>query len=102
MNFINKVIFGNFLIEKNIFKNWKMVALLFSMAIFMIFSSHSVDKKIIIISDLETEISNLESDYVEKRKQLMKLKMHSNVISKMKKIGLKKFNNPPKKIIVKR
>jgi len=27
---------------------------------------------------------------------------NSNVISKMKKIGLKKFNNPPKKIIVKR
>ena len=52
----------------------------------MIFSSHTVDKKIIIISDLETEISNLESDYVNKRKQLMKLKMHSNVISEMKKI----------------
>ena len=102
MNFINKVLFGNFLIEKNIFKNWKLVVYLFLMATFMIFSSHTVDKKIIIISDLETEISNLESDYVNKRKQLMKLKMHSNVISEMKKIGLKKFNNPPKKIVVKR
>ena len=91
MNFINKVLFGNFLIEKNIFKNWKLVVYLFLMAIFMIFSSHSVDKKIIRISDLETEISNLESNYVDKRKQLMKLKMHSNVVSQMKKIGLKKI-----------
>ena len=47
MSLINKILLGNFLIEKNIFKNWKLVVYLFIMAIVMIFSSHLVDKKII-------------------------------------------------------
>ena len=100
MRLINKILLGNFLIEKNIFKNWKLVVYLFIMAIVMIFSSHLVDKKIIKISDLENEISYLESKYVENRKKVMELKMHSNVISEMKKIGLKNYNIPPKKILV--
>ena len=100
MRLINKILLGNFLIEKNIFKNWKLVVYLFIMAILMIFSSHMADKKIIKISDLENEISYLESKYVENRKKVMELKMHSYVISEMKKIGLKSYNTPPKKILV--
>ena len=100
MSLINKILLGNFLIEENIFKNWKLVVYLFIMAIVMIFSSHLVDKKIIKISDLENEISYLESKYVENRKKVMELKMHSNVILEMKKIGLKSYNIPPKKILV--
>lgn len=100
MKLINKILLGNFLIEKNIFKNWRLVLYLFFMAIVMIFSSHLVDKKIIKIGDLENDISYLESEYVENRKMVMKLKMHSNVISEMKSIGLKSYNTPPKKILV--
>ena len=47
----------------------------------MIFSSHSVDKKIISIADLKYEISVLESEFLENRKSVMRLKMESNVIS---------------------
>ena len=100
MKLINKILLGNFLIEKNIFKNWRLVLYLFFMAIVMIFSSHLVDKKIIKISDLENDISYLESEFVENRKMVMKLKMQSNVISEMKSIGLKSYNIPPKKILV--
>lgn len=100
MKLINKILLGNFLIEKNIFKNWRLVVYLFFMAIVMIFSSHLVDKKIIKISDLENDISYLESEFVENRKMVMKLKMQSNVISEMKSRGLKSYNIPPKKILV--
>ena len=100
MNKINKIIFGNFLIEEGSFKSWKLVTFLFIMAIIMIFSSHYIDKKIILIGDLKNDVSVLESEFVENRKSVMKLKMESNVASAMKERGIKSFNKPPKKIIV--
>ena len=100
MNKINKIILGNFLIEEGSLKNWKLVTFLFIMAIIMIFSSHSIDKKIILIGDLKNDVSVLESKFLENRKRVMKLKMESNVSSIMKERGIKSFNTPPKKIIV--
>ena len=100
MNKINKIILGNFLIEEGSLKNWKLVTFLFIMAIIMIFSSHSIDKKIIFIGDLKNDVSVLESKFLENRKSVMKLKMESNVSSIMKERGIKSFNKPPKKIIV--
>ena len=100
MNKINKIILGNFLIEEGSLKNWKLVTFLFIMAIIMIFSSHYIDKKIILIGDLKNDVSVLESEFVDNRKSVMKLKMESNVTSVLKDRGIKNFNNPPQKIIV--
>ena len=66
----------------------------------MIFSSHLVDKKIISISDFKNEISVLESEFLENRKSVMKLKMESNVVSLMKERKIKSSKKPPKKIII--
>jgi hypothetical protein len=68
MSNINKIILGNFLIEKGSFKKWRFVTVLFIMAVIMIFSSHLVDKKIISIADLKYEISVLESEFLENQK----------------------------------
>lgn len=100
MNSINKIILGNFLIEEGSIRNWRFVIFLFIMAIIMIFSSHLVDKKIILISDLKNEISVLESEFLESRKSVMKLKMESNVVSLMKERKIKSSKKPPKKIII--
>jgi len=100
MNSINKIILGNFLIEEGSIRNWRFVIFLFIMAIIMIFSSHLVDKKIISISDFKNEISVLESEFLENRKSVMKLKMESNVVSLMKERKIKSSKNPPKKIII--
>jgi len=100
MNSINKIILGNFLIEEGSIRNWRFVIFLFIMAIIMIFSSHLVDKKIISISDFKNEISVLESEFLENRKRVMKLKMESNVVSLMKERKIKSSKNPPKKIII--
>ena len=56
MNNLNKIILGNFLIEKGSFKKLRFVTVLFVMAVIMIFSSHLVDKKIISIADTKYEI----------------------------------------------
>tara|TARA_B100000780_G_scaffold65373_2_gene42913 strand:+ start:7141 stop:7446 length:306 start_codon:yes stop_codon:yes gene_type:complete len=100
MNSINKIILGNFLIEEGSIRNWRFVIFLFIMAIIMIFSSHLVDKKIISISDFKNEISVLESEFLENRKRVMKLKMESNVVSLMKERKIKSSKKPPKKIII--
>jgi len=100
MNSINKIILGNFLIEEGSIRNWRFVIFLFIMAIIMIFSSHLVDKKIISISDFKNEISVLESEFLENRKSVMKLKMESNVVSLMKERKIKSSKKPPKKIII--
>ena len=100
MNSINKIILGNFLIEEGSVRNWRFVIFLFIMAIIMIFSSHLVDKKIISISDFKNEISVLESEFLENRKRVMKLKMESNVVSLMKERKIKSSKKPPKKIII--
>lgn len=100
MSKINKIVLGNFLIEEGSLRNWRFVIFLFTMAILMIFSSHSVDKKIISISDFKNEISALESEFLENRKKVMKLKMESNVALLMKERKIKTSNKPPKKIII--
>ena len=100
MSKINKIVLGNFLIEEGSLRNWRFVIFLFTMAILMIFSSHSVDKKIISISDFKNEISVLESKFLENRKKVMKLKMESNVALLMKERKIKTSNKPPKKIII--
>ena len=100
MNKINKIVLGNFLIEEGSLKNWRFIIFLFSLAIIMIFSSHSVDKKIISIADLQYEISVLESEFLENRKSVMRLKMESNVASFMIEREIKSSKNPPKKVII--
>ncbi len=100
MRILNKILFGNFLINRGVSKNWKLVACFFVMAIIMIFSSHSIDKKIILISDLKNNITNLESQFIENRQKVMKLRMETNVALSMREKEIKNYNNPPLKIIV--
>ena len=59
-----------------------------------------VDKKIISIGDLKNEISVLESEFLENRKSVMKLKMESNIALLMKESKIKSSKKPPKKIII--
>lgn len=67
----------------------------------MIASSHSADKKVHEIARLNNEVKELRSAFVDRRKQLMGLKMESSVIKKMEVKGIKPSIIPPKKIIVK-
>ena len=66
----------------------------------MIYSSHSVDEKIILISDVKNEVSVLQSEFIDNRKKVMKLKMESNVASVMIDKKIKSSTSPPKIIII--
>ena len=78
-----------------------MLIFLASLALIMIGSSHSIDKKVQEIATLNKEMRELRSEFVATRSDLMKLKMESSIIKKLEEKGLFIAENPPQKIIVK-
>jgi predicted aconitase len=92
---------GKFLVDEDAPKNWKMLIFLTSLALIMIGSSHSIDKKVQKIAVLNKEMRELRSTFVATRSNLMKMKMESSIINKLEDKGLFVADNPPQKIIVK-
>ncbi|MDB9901726.1 FtsL-like putative cell division protein [Flavobacteriaceae bacterium] len=99
-NSLKKIILGKFLINDGSLKNWGYVFFLFTICLIMIYSSHLVDSKIIKISELKNEISLLQSNFINKRKEVMILKMESNVLVVMNDRNIESSTIPPKKIII--
>ena len=98
---IYSILKGTFLVSDDSFKNWRMIIFISFLAIVMIGSSHSADKKVHEIARLNNEVKELRSAFVDGRKKLMGLKMESSVILKMSEKGLSPSVIPPKKIKVK-
>ena len=98
---IYSILKGTFLISDDSFKNWRMIIFLSLLAIVMIASSHSADKKVHEIARLNNEVKELRSAFVDGRKKLMGIKMESSVVQKMSEKGIKPSVIPPKKIRVK-
>lgn len=98
---IYSILKGTFLVSDDSFKNWRMIIFISVLAIGMIASSHSADKKVHEIARLNNEVKELRSAFVDGRKKLMGLKMESSVVLKMTEKGLSPSVIPPKKIKVK-
>lgn len=97
---IYDVLKGKFLVDEDAPKNWRMLIFLAVLALIMIGSSHSIDKKVQKIADLNKEMRELRNAFVATRSNLMKVKMESAIIEKMEDKGLYIPENPPQKIIV--
>ena len=97
---IYKVLRGTFLISEDSFKNWRLILFLSALAVIMIASSHSADRKVHEIAALNEEVKELRSAFVEGRSKLMRLKMESSVRTKLAEKGLQPSDVPPKKIQV--
>lgn len=98
---INSILRGKFLISEDSFKNWKLILFLSFLAVIMIASSHSADRKVHEIARLNEEVKELRSSFVDGRSKLMRLKMESSVVKKLANKGLFPSEIPPKKIKVK-
>jgi len=98
---IYNILKGTFLISDDSFKNWRYIMFFSALAIFMIASSHSADKKVYEIARLKNEVKEIRATFLEGRTKLMRLKMESSVVVKMKQIGVAPSVIPPKKIKVK-
>ena len=98
---IYSILKGTFLVSDDSFKNWRMILFVSGLAIVMIASSHSADKKVYEIARLKNEVNEMRSAFIDGRSKLMRLKMESAVVIKMKEKGLSPSVIPPKKIKVK-
>ncbi len=98
-NFYN-ILKGKFLVSDGAFKNWRFIIFLSALALIMIASSHRADKKVHRIAQLNNEVKELKSEYVDIRIILMQTKMESKIISTMGKRGLYSSIIPPQKLII--
>lgn len=98
---IYSILKGTFLVSDDSFKNWRLIIFISCLAIVMIASSHSADKKVYEIARLKNEVNEMRSEFIDSRSKLMRLKMESEVIKVMSKKGIAPSVIPPKKIKVK-
>ena len=81
---IYSILKGTYLVNAGAYKKWRLILFFSSLALIMIASSHSADGKVHQIAKLQEDVKALRSEYVEKRAQLMGLKMESNLRDIMK------------------
>ena len=91
LNFLNIA----FLIKDDAFKNWRLLLFFSSLALMIIASGHSADKKIYTIAALNNEIKEAKSEFVETRATLMQLKMESRVMRILAQKGIAPPTTPP-------
>lgn len=91
---------GKFLVSDGAFKNWRFIIFLSVLALVMIASSHRADKKVHRIAQLNNDVKELKSEYLDVRMILMQSKMESKIISEMSERGLQPSVTPPQKILI--
>lgn len=89
---------GKFLVNDDSLQNWRLILFISVLALIMIGSSHSADKKVHKIAKLNSEVKERKSEYVDIRMQLMQSRMESRILATMESKGLQTSTTPPKKI----
>ena len=77
-----------------------MILFLSFLAVVMISSGYSADKKIFKIAFLNGEIKALKSDFIDGKKELLRLKKESSVIGKLEEKDIGPASSPPVKIVL--
>lgn len=98
---IYNILRGTFLVNDESFRFWRGILFISVLAIVMIASSHSADKKVHEIARLTNEVKEMRSAFVDTRTKLTGLEMESAIIGKMKEKGIAPSLVPAKKIKVK-
>ena len=93
---------ARFLIKEDSLKNWRFIVFLILLAIVMIANTNRFEQKVFRISALSNEVKELRSEFVDRRSELMKLKMDSTVSASMEPKGIFPSSVPPQKIKVKK
>ncbi len=99
---IYNILKAKFLVNEDATKNWRFIVFLIVLAIIMIANTHRFEQKVFKIADLTNEVKELRSEFVDRRSELMKLKMESTVSKKMEARNIVPSQVPPQKIKVKK
>ena len=98
---IYNILKAQFLIDDNAFKNWRFIVFVIFLAILMIWNTQRYEQKVFKIVELTNNVKELRSEFVDRRSELMKLKMESTVSAKMEEKQIFPSTVPPIKIEVK-
>lgn len=93
---------AKFLIEDDSIKNWSFIVFLIGLAIIMIANTQSFEQKVFEINELTNDVKELRSEFVDRRSELMKLRMESTVSQKMEEKNIFPATVPPTKIKIKK
>ncbi len=99
-NGIYSLLKAKFLISDDALKNWKFIVFLVILGMIMIANNHQYDAKNYRITELSNQVKELRSEFVDRRSELMKLKMESTVAKKMEARQILPSELPPVKIVV--
>ena len=99
---VYNILKARFLVNEDATKNWRFILFVVFLMILMIANSHRFDQKVFKIADLNNEVKELRSEFVDRRSELMKLRMESTVSAKMVQRGIVPSQVPPQKIKVKK
>lgn len=97
---INDLLKARYLIDDNAIKNWLFIIYLLGLALIMIGNIHAYEAKIFRLADLNKEVKELRAEFVDRRSELMKLKMESTITQKMALRDIGPSEQAPIKIIV--
>lgn len=93
---------ARFLINDDAVKNWRFIVFIILLAIIMIANTQRYEQKVFEIAKLSNEVKELRSEFVDRRSELMKLKMESTISDKMLEKQIYPSTVPPVKIEVKK
>jgi hypothetical protein len=98
---VYNILKARYLVNEDATRNWRFIVFIIVLAIIMIANTNRYEQKVFKINELTNEVKELRSEFVDRRSQLMKLKMESTVSKKMEAIRIFPSSIPPKKIKVK-
>jgi Bacteriodetes cell division protein (FtsL-like) len=103
-NGVYSILKARFLIneEANAAKNWRFIVFLIVLAIIMIANTQRYEQKVFKIIELTNNVKELRSEFVDRRSELMKLRMESTVSEKMEAKQIYPSSVPPTKIKVRK
>jgi hypothetical protein len=99
---IYNILKAQFLIDDNAVKNWRFIVFVILLSIIMIANTQRYEQKVFRIIELTNKVKELRSEFVDKRSELMKLKMESTVSAKMVEKQVFPSSVPPVKIEVRK
>ena len=101
-NGVYSLLKARFLIDDDAVKNWRFIVFVIALAIIMIANTQRFEQKVFKIAELTNRVKELRSEFVDRRSELMKLKMESTVANKMVEKQIFPSTVPPIKIKVKK
>lgn len=95
---LNSIIKAKFLVEGQSLKNWLFIIYIVFWTLVVIANNHIYEEKMMRMKNLTEEVKELRSEFVDKRSELMQLRMESNISKQMLPYEIVPSSVPPKKI----